>query len=234
MSTAALNLATSRSMRFYDATIGKKAVMAVTGAVLFGFICGHLVGNLQVFAGDPDKINHYAKLLQSLGGALWAVRIAMLACVLLHVWSSFELWMLQRKARPVAYKMRANLNSSYASRTMLWSGPIIGAFVIYHLLHFTFGTLLPGGLATLPNGDADVYRNLITGFSQPLVSAFYILAMVLLGMHLYHGLWSMFQTVGVNHPKYTPRLRQLSAAIACLIAAGNISIPLAVLAGYVK
>jgi succinate dehydrogenase / fumarate reductase cytochrome b subunit len=234
MSTAALNIATSRTMRFYDATIGKKAVMAVTGAILFGFVCGHLVGNLQVFAASPDKINHYARFLQSLGGGLWGVRLAMLTCVALHVWSSFELWMLQRKARPVAYKMRANLNSSYASRTMLWSGPIIGAFIVYHLLHFTFGTALPGGLATLPNGDVDVYKNLITGFSRPLVSAFYILATVLLGMHLYHGLWSMFQSVGVSHPAYTPRLRQLAAAIACLIAAGNISIPLAVLAGFVK
>ncbi len=233
MSTTTVNLDSSRALRFYDATIGKKAVMAVTGFILFGFVVGHLVGNLQIFAG-PEKVNHYAKFLHSLPGPLWGARIVLLLSVILHVWSSFELWLLQRAARPVAYKKKANPNSSYASRTMLWSGPIIGAFVIYHLLHFTFGTVLPGGLARLPNGDVDVYQNLITGFSQPLVSLFYIVAVSLLGVHLYHGLWSMFQSLGISHPRYTPRFKQFAAVASWLITVGNISIPLAVLAGIVN
>ncbi len=233
MSTAVMNLNSNRASSFYDATIGKKAVMAVSGVVLFGFVVGHLIGNLQIYAG-ADKVNHYAKFLQSMPGVLWGVRITLLLLVILHVWSSFQLWLLAREARPVAYKKKSNPNSSYASRTMIWSGPIIGAFVIYHLLHFTFGTLLPGGLARLPNGDVDVYRNLITGFSQPLVTLFYVIAVSLLGVHLYHGLSSMFQSLGVSHPSYTPRFKQFAAAASILISAGNISIPLSVLAGIVN
>ena len=233
MSTAVMNLNSNRASRFYDATIGKKAVMAVSGAVLFGFLIGHLVGNLQIYAG-PDKVNHYAKFLQSMPGPLWGARIVLLLSLILHVWSAFELWLLKREARPIDYRRKANPSSSYASRTMIWSGPIIGAFVVYHLLHFTFGTMLPGGLARLENGDIDVYRNLITGFSQPLVTLFYVIAVSLLGVHLYHGLWSMFQSLGVSHPSYTPRFKQFAAAASILIAAGNISIPLSVLAGFVK
>jgi succinate dehydrogenase / fumarate reductase cytochrome b subunit len=233
MGTAVMNLNSNRASSFYDATIGKKAVMAVSGVVLFAFVVGHLVGNLQIYSG-ADKVNHYAKFLQSMPGVLWGVRITLLILVILHIWSSFELWLLTREARPVAYKKKSNPNSSYASRTMIWSGPIIGAFIIYHLLHFTFGTLLPGGLARLPNGDVDVYRNLITGFSQPLVTLFYVIAVSLLGVHLYHGLSSMFQSLGVSHPSYTPRFKQFAAAASILISAGNISIPLSVLAGIVK
>lgn len=233
MSAAPLELNSSRALGFYDAHIGKKAVMAVTGFILFGFVAGHLIGNLQIYAG-PDKVNQYARLLHSMPGPLWGVRAALLAVVLLHIWSSFLLWRVQRQARPIAYKKKASLNSTYASRTMLWSGPIVGAFIVYHLLHFTFGTVLPGGLARLPNGDLDVYRNLITGFSQPLVSLFYVIAVSLLGLHLYHGLWSMFQSLGVSHPKYTPRLKQSAVAVSILIAAGNASIPIAVLTGVVR
>ncbi|MCX6634984.1 MAG: succinate dehydrogenase cytochrome b subunit [Acidobacteria bacterium] len=233
MSTAVMNLNSNRAARFYDATIGKKAVMAVSGVVLFGFLIGHLVGNLQIYAG-PDKVNHYARFLHSMPGPLWGARMVLLLAVVLHMWSAFQLWLLKREARPVAYRKKSNPSSSYASRTMIWSGPIIGAFVVYHLLHFTFGTVLPGGLARLENGDIDVYQNLITGFSQPLVSLFYVIAVVLLGVHLYHGLWSMFQSLGVSHPRYTPRFKQFAAAASILIAAGNISIPLSVLAGFVK
>ncbi|MBI4875651.1 MAG: succinate dehydrogenase cytochrome b subunit [Acidobacteria bacterium] len=233
MSAAALQVDSGRALGFYGAHIGKKAVMAVTGFILFGFVVGHLVGNLQIYAG-PEKVNHYAKLLHSMPGPLWGVRLALLVVVGLHVWSSFLLWRVQRKARPIGYKKKANLNSSYASRTMLWSGPIIGAFVVYHLLHFTFGTVLPGGLARLPDGDIDVYRNLITGFSQPLVALFYVVAVSLLGVHLFHGLWSMFQSLGVSHPRYTPRLKQFAAAASFLIAAGNVSIPVAVWTGIVR
>ncbi len=233
MGTTAVNLKHGQALAFYDTTIGKKAVMAVTGVILFGFIVGHLAGNLQIYLG-PGKVNQYARFLHSMPGPLWGARIVLLVSVVLHVWSSWQLWLLKRRARPVAYKMRANLDSSYASRTMIWSGPIVGAFIVYHLLHFTFGTVLPGGLARLPDGSVDVYRNLITGFSQPLVSLFYMVAVTLLGIHLYHGLSSMFQSLGINHPSYTPRIKQLAVLASVLITAGNLSIPAAVLAGFVR
>ena len=203
--------------------------MAVTGFILFGFVCGHLLGNLQIFL-PPEKINHYAATLRSLPPLLWGTRITLLVSVILHIWSSFRLWLLQRQARPIKYVKRTTLNSTYASRTMLWSGPIIAAFVIFHLLHLTFGTVHPGG----PFDEHNVYNNVVIGFQVWPVSLFYILAMIMLCYHLYHGLWSIFQSLGFSHPVYTPWLQRFSKVVAILIAAGNISIPVAVLAGVIK
>ncbi len=217
------------SLHFWQTTVGKKAIMAVTGFMLFGFICGHLLGNLQIYL-PPEHINHYATTLKSLPALLWGARITLLIAVGLHIWSSFQLWLLQRDARPISYVKKANLNSTYASRTMLWSGPIILAFLIFHLLHFTFGTVHPGG----PFDEHNVYNNVVTGFQVWPVSLFYIVAMIMLCYHLYHGLWSMFQSLGFSHPVYTPWLRGFAKVFAILIAAGNISIPVAVLAGFIK
>ena len=228
MSTALLNLPTG-SLRFWQTTVGRKAIMAVTGFILFGFVCGHLLGNLQIFL-PPEKINHYAATLRSLPPLLWGTRITLLVSVILHIWSSFRLWLLQRQARPIKYVKRTTLNSTYASRTMLWSGPIIAAFVIFHLLHLTFGTVHPGG----PFDEHNVYNNVVIGFQVWPVSLFYILAMIMLCYHLYHGLWSIFQSLGFSHPVYTPWLQRFSKVVAILIAAGNISIPVAVLAGFIK
>ena len=228
MSTALLNLPTG-SLRFWQTTVGRKAIMAVTGFILFGFVCGHLLGNLQIFL-PPEKINHYAATLRSLPPLLWGTRITLLVSVILHIWSSFRLWLLQRQARPIKYVKRTTLNSTYASRTMLWSGPIIAAFVIFHLLHLTFGTVHPGG----PFDEHNVYNNVVTGFQVWPVSLFYIIAMIMLCYHLYHGLWSIFQSLGFSHPVYTPWLQRFSKVVAILIAAGNISIPVAVLAGVIK
>ena len=228
MSTTVLNLPTG-SLRFWQTTVGRKAIMAVTGFILFGFVCGHLLGNLQIFL-PPEKINHYAATLRSLPPLLWGTRITLLVSVILHIWSSFRLWLLQRQARPIKYVKRTSLNSTYASRTMLWSGPIIAAFVIFHLLHLTFGTVHPGG----PFDEHNVYNNVVTGFQVWPVSLFYILAMIMLCYHLYHGLWSIFQSLGFSHPVYTPWLQRFSKVVAILIAAGNISIPVAVLAGFIK
>jgi succinate dehydrogenase / fumarate reductase, cytochrome b subunit len=216
-------------LRFWQTTIGKKAIMAATGFILFGFVCGHLLGNLQIFL-PPEKINHYAATLRSLPPLLWGTRITLLVSVILHIWSSVQLWLLQREARPIKYVKRANLNSTYASRTMMWSGPIIAAFVIFHLLHLTFGTIHPGG----PFDEHNVYNNVVTGFQVWPVSVFYIIAMIMLCYHLYHGLWSMFQSLGFSHPVYTPWLQRFSKVVAILIAAGNISVPVAVLAGLIK
>ena len=228
MSATAVNLPAG-SLHFWQTTVGKKAIMAVTGFMLFGFICGHLLGNLQIFL-PPEKINHYSATLKSLPFLLWGARITLLLAVGLHVWSSFQLWLLQRAARPINYVKKTNLNSTYASRTMLWSGPIIAAFIIFHILHFTFGTVHPGG----PFDEHNVYNNVVTGFQVWPVSLFYIIAMIMLCYHLYHGLWSMFQSLGFSHPVYTPWLQRFAKLFAILIAAGNISIPVAVLAGFIK
>lgn len=212
---------------FYSSTAGKKAVMAVSGCILFLFVLGHLIGNLQIYEG-PAKLNHYAVLLRTEPALLWAVRVILLAMVTLHIWSSIKLGTRNMSARPVGYRMKKATQSSYASRTMYWSGPIILAFVIYHLLDFTFGKVNPHF------EPGNVYGNVVASFQVPAVAAFYILAMVLLCMHLYHGLWSMFQSLGFAHPRYTPMLKRGAAVVAILIAAGNISIPVAVLSGLVR
>jgi len=216
-------------LRFWGTTVGKKAVMAVTGFILFGFIVAHLLGNLQIYE-PPEKINHYSEMLRSVPSLLWGARITLLISVLLHIWASFALWRLQRAARPVPYVKKANLHSTYASRTMMWSGPIILAFVIYHLLNFTFGTVHPGG----PFDQHNVYNNVVTGFQFWPSSVFYIIAMTMLCYHLYHGLWSMFQSLGFSHPVYTPWIQRLAKVFAIVIAIGYISIPVAVLAGLVE
>jgi succinate dehydrogenase / fumarate reductase, cytochrome b subunit len=213
--------------RFYTSTTGKKAAMAVSGCILFLFVVGHLIGNLQIYEG-PEKLNRYAVLLRSMPALLWGVRTVLLAMVLLHIWSSVQLAGRNIAARPVGYRMKKATGSSYASRTMYWSGPIILAFVIYHLLDFTFGQVNPHFQ------PGNVYGNVVASFQLIPVSAFYIIAMLLLCLHLYHGLWSMFQSLGIAHPRYTPMLRQGAAVVAILIAVGNISIPLAVLSGWVK
>jgi succinate dehydrogenase / fumarate reductase, cytochrome b subunit len=228
MSATAVNLE-SRTLRFWQTTVGKKAVMAVTGLILFGFVVGHLAGNLQVFE-PPEKLNRYAALLKSLPSLLWGARITLSLAVGLHIWSSFQLWLLQRDARPVKYVKKANLNSTYASRTMLWSGPIIAVFVIFHLLEFTFGAVHPGA----PFDEHNVYNNVVLGFQVWPVSLFYIIAMIMLCYHLYHGLWSMFQSLGFSHPVYTPWLQRFAKIVAILIAVGYISIPVAILAGFIK
>jgi|SRR5271166_298816 succinate dehydrogenase / fumarate reductase cytochrome b subunit len=228
MSATAVNL-TPGSLRFWQTTVGKKAIMAVTGFALFGFVVGHLLGNLQIFE-PPEKINHYAAFLRSVPNLLWTARITLLISVILHIWSSWQLWLLQRAARPIGYVKKANIHSTYASRTMQWSGPIILAFVIFHLLHLTFGTVHPGG----PFDQHNVYNNVVTGFQVWPVSLFYIIAMIMLCYHLYHGLWSMFQSLGFSHPVYTPWLQRFAKIVAILIAVGNISIPVAILAGFIK
>ena len=231
MTAAAPGFSDRRATRFYDTTVGMKIVMAITGLVLFLFVVGHLLGNLQVFEGRA-ALNRYAVFLRIEPPILWTVRIFLLICVLLHIWSSWKLVRKKWQARPIGYEMKKPAGSSYASRTMYWSGPIILAFVIYHLLQYTFGV---GGTPyiVMPSGEVDVYRNLVLGFRVPAVSIFYIVAMCLLCLHLYHGIWSAFQTLGASHPRYTPMLKNAAAAIALLLAAGYISIPVAIWSGLI-
>jgi succinate dehydrogenase / fumarate reductase, cytochrome b subunit len=225
MSAVALNSTFGRGVRFYGTSIGKKAVMAVTGVILFGFLIAHMAGNLQFFLG-PDALNDYAVKLREIPAALWSLRIALVVAVILHIIASIQLVRLQGAARPVSYAKKQSVGSTYASRTMYWSGPIIAAFGIYHLMHLTWG------ISGLPFEELRPYENLVAGFSKPAVSLAYIVAMVLLGMHLYHGIWSLFQSLGFAHPRYTPRLKAFAKVFTILLVLGFISVPLAILAGF--
>jgi succinate dehydrogenase / fumarate reductase cytochrome b subunit len=232
MSTIAIS-PINRAARFYDAPIGKKAVMAVTGLILFGYVIAHLLGNLQIYSSDPEQINRYAAFLHNPANAipLWIARGVLLIAVVMHITAAVQLWRQNNAARPVAYHRKADVPTSYAARTMRYSGLIIAAFVIFHILHLTAGAVpgLPG--EEIAANQPNVHANVIHGFQNYAVSGFYILAMILLCMHLYHGIWSMFQSMGVSHPKYTPLIKRGAAIVAVLIAIGNISIPVAVMAG---
>ena len=226
MSVNAIGLE-GRAAHFWSATLGKKAVMAMTGVILVGFVVVHLLGNLQVFVG-PDKFNNYAHTLKSLPAVLWGARLTLLSAVFLHIWSAFSLWRLKAAARPVAYHAQRSIASTYASRTMYWSGPILLLFIVYHLLHFTVGV---GGTRFV---EGEPYDNLVAGFRVLPISLFYILAMGCLCFHLFHGIWSMFQTLGLHHPKYTPLLRLAAKVIAVALFLGFSSIPLGVLLGRIQ
>jgi succinate dehydrogenase / fumarate reductase cytochrome b subunit len=217
-------------LALYRSSIGKKAVMAVTGLIGFGFVIVHMIGNLQAypFLGGAEALNAYAVLLRKMGGLLWAARFTLLAAVVLHIVAAYQLTRMSWAGRPVAYKRWTAGGSDYASRTMRWSGPILGFFIVYHLMHLTFGSAHPSF-----NHQGDVFSNLVVGFSNPLVSAFYIVAMLALGFHMYHGVWSMFQTLGWNSPKYDKLLHSLALLIALVVVVGNISIPVSVMAGII-
>ncbi|BCW93624.1 MAG: succinate dehydrogenase [Thermoanaerobaculum sp.] len=214
-------------LSFYSTTVGKKLVMAVTGLILAVFVLGHMAGNLQIYQG-PEKLNHYAQLLRVSMPLLWTVRLILLVSVVLHIVAAVQVTLQNWRSRPQKYAVSAYQEADIASRTMIWGGLVVAAFVVYHLLHLTFGTA---------HGDfkpGDVYHNVVSGFQVPLVSLFYILANIFLALHLYHGMWSWFQTLGFSHPKYNRARRVFATLYAVVIAVGNISIPVSVLAGWVK
>lgn len=214
---------------FLSSTVGRKVVMAVTGIILFGFVFIHMVGNLQAYMG-PEALNHYGAFLRTLvhGWALWAFRIVLLVSVALHIWAATALTIDNLKARGVGYRERTWIDSTYASRTMVWSGPILALFVVYHILHFTTGQVHPSFV------EGDVYHNFVAGFRVVPVSIFYIVAMLALGYHLYHGFWSMLQTLGLSHPRYNPLRHFCSALFTFAIVGVNISFPIAVMAGIIR
>ncbi|HKU44739.1 MAG TPA: succinate dehydrogenase cytochrome b subunit [Polyangiales bacterium] len=214
---------------FLLTTVGLKAIMAVTGIVLVGFVIGHFVGNALVFVG-PEALNNYSRFLHSLGEGLWLARIVLLTSVVLHIAAALKLSAKNFGARPQRYKQKRDHATNYAARTMIWSGPILLGFILYHLAHLTIG-VAPGNYE---HSATDVYANVVRGFSIPWVSGLYIVSMLALGLHLYHGTWSMFQSLGVNHPAYNKKLMQLALGITLVVCLGNISIPLSVLLGIVK
>ncbi|MEW6306633.1 MAG: succinate dehydrogenase cytochrome b subunit [Verrucomicrobiota bacterium] len=232
--------------RLFKSSLGKKLIMAVTGVALFGFVVGHLLGNLQVFLGDEgEAINRYGHFLKSTPELLWGARIGLLVMVALHIWSAIKLSAENKAARPVEYAGSPTpVVATYASRTMLMSGLIIAAFVIYHLLHYTVlvkGVNLTGKdfhefFTTLRDGTRchDVYRMMVTGFKQPAVSVFYIIAMGLLCLHLSHGLAAMFSSLGWKSKAWEAVINKFARIASGAIFIGYISIPIAILLGIVK
>lgn len=217
----------TRVLSFYKTSIGKKVVMAVTGIVLLGFVIGHLLGNLQIFLGE-QKLDDYGKFLRENPGLVWFTRIVLLIAAYFHIDSAVRLTRQKHRSRSVAYHEVGHVASDYASRTMMWSGPIILLFVLYHLAHLTFG------FAHHDFQDYRVYHNVVSGFQNVLVSSLYIVAMIALGLHLYHGIWSLFQTLGLNHPSWNKLRRTLANLLTAFLVIGNVAIPLAVLTGIVS
>ncbi len=202
--------------------------MAASGLLLYGFVVVHMLGNLQLFLG-PEAINAYGRFLHDVlhGQGLWIARASLLLATAIHVWAAVSLTLANVSARPVGYREWQARDSTYASRTMAWSGPLLAAFLLYHLAHFTTGQAHPEFV------PGDVYRNMVVGFQNPFVSAFYVLAMLALGLHMYHGFWSMLQTLGLSQPRWNRVRRAVSWLLASLVVVGNVSIPLAVLTGLV-
>ncbi len=241
--------------RLFKSSLGKKYVMAISGIVLFLFVVGHLVGNLQIFLG-PEVINRYGHVLQSNPELIWPARIILLLMVVLHIWSAATLSWENRQARPVRYAQYYSLGSTYASRTMLMSGLIIFCFIVYHLLHFTaqvpavngtgkdfrtFNEPRPAWVApvavasenaAISEGPHDIFKMMVQGFHVWWVSAFYLLAMGLLCLHLSHGASSMFQSLGWRNEVYRPFLDGAARVVALVIFLGYASIPVAILLGY--
>ncbi len=228
----------------FHSTLGKKYIMALTGAGLFGFVVVHMLGNLQLFLG-AEAINRYAHFLQSNKELLWPARIGLLSMIALHIWSAVKLSAENKAARPVAY-----LNdptppaASYASRTMLMSGLIVAAFIIYHLLHFTVkveSVNLTGrdfdSLHVLDNtghSTHDVYQMIVLGFQQPVVVLFYVIAVGLLCLHLSHGLSAMLQSLGLRNKAWWPVQQQFAKAASFVLFLGYIAVPVAVLLRLVE
>ena len=222
----------------FNSSIGKKFLMAVTGLVLFGFVTGHLLGNLQIFL-PPVKINAYAHLLESLGSVLWLIRLVLLVCLVIHVWIAIKLTLENRAARPQPYGVQFTIRATLASRVMARTGIVVLAFVIYHLLDFTLRVQHPEWSArtfALADGTLvrDVHHMMVEGFSRTGISIFYIIAVGLLSYHLNHGIVSMVQTLGLKNEKWTASLERFSNVYCWLYFLGNAAIPLSILGGFVK
>jgi succinate dehydrogenase / fumarate reductase, cytochrome b subunit len=218
----------SRVLALWHTSVGKKAVMAVTGLIMVAYLITHVVANLMVFQG-PAKINAYSAFLHGTGGALWAARLVLIAALVLHVLAAAQLTARRRAARPVAYAAgREPQISTLASRTIRWGGVLILVFLVYHILHFTLGTVHSSFV------EGDPYHNVVAGFANPLVIVFYELALAAVGLHLYHGIWSSGRSLGVSPPAPHPLRRQLALALSVLIWAGFAVIPVAVYAGVVR
>ena len=220
-----------KALTFIDTTIGKKVVMALSGLLLFGFVIGHMVGNLQVFLG-PEVFNDYAIGMHDLGPLLWIARGVLLVALVLHVVMALRLVAQSAAARPVGYKKKKNDRTTFAALTMKFSGITLFFFLLYHLAHFTFPGVAMGAYEAQPYSQ--VYSNFVNGFSIPWVVGVYIAAMISLGLHLYHGSYSLFQTLGLTNPPRNDTVKSLAQFVALVVTVGNIILPLSVLLGLVQ
>lgn len=208
--------------------------MAVTGLVLVSFVILHMAGNLQVFLG-PDKLNGYSAFLKSTGELLWLARLGLLAALIAHVTMAYQLTQIAKRARPVGYEMRTPQVSTLASRSMRWGGVLLLVFIVFHLLHFTTGTIYP--IASIKGAwfsDKDVYNNVISAFRVPWVVLFYVVVMFFLMLHLFHGAWSSVRTLGLSKPAPRPLERRIATAIAVVVWLGFTIVPVAVFFGVIQ
>jgi succinate dehydrogenase / fumarate reductase cytochrome b subunit len=213
---------------FWQSSVGKKAVMAVTGLILVAYLITHVVANLLVFSGS-ERINRYAQLLHSSGAALWGARLTLLAALILHIIAATQLAIRSRAARPEPYAGgRDPQVSTFAARTIRWGGVLILLFLIYHILHFTTGTAHPDFVELNP------HHNVSTGFRQPLVAAMYLLAMVAVGLHLYHGVWSSGRSLGLSQPSPRPLHRRVALVLAIVVWLGFTAIVIAGFLGLIR
>jgi succinate dehydrogenase / fumarate reductase cytochrome b subunit len=218
-----------RLLTFWHSAVGKKVVMAITGIIGIGFVIGHMTGNLLIFRG-AEAINAYGRFLHGPAGELlWVVRVVLIASVILHVFAAYQLTQQSHAARPQNYVKREPQVSTLASRLMRWGGLLLLIFIVFHILHFTTGTIRPGVFV-----PGDVYTNVVTSFQIWWVALFYVVAMIFLGLHLYHGAWSSFRTVGASGRSPNPLRRQIAAAIAFIVWLGFTLVPVAVFVGVVK
>jgi succinate dehydrogenase / fumarate reductase cytochrome b subunit len=217
----------NRTLRLWQAPIGKKAVMGLTGAVLFGFVLVHMAGNLQFFLG-AGKLDAYGAALKATPPLLWGTRIVLLGAVVLHVTAALQLSALSKAARPVAYQKPGKRASTLANRTMLIGGLVLLAFIVFHLLHFTVGAVHPSFV------EGKIHDNVVSGFRVVPVAVGYVVAMAALCFHLFHGVWSLTQSLGFNHPKYTPHIKTAATLFAVVVSVGFASLPIAVLVGVAQ
>jgi succinate dehydrogenase / fumarate reductase cytochrome b subunit len=217
----------NRLAAFWQSSVGKKAVMAVTGVIMVLYLITHVLANLLVFDG-PERINRYAALLHGTGGALWAARLVLLLAVVLHIVAAVQLTLRSRAARPVPYAGgRDPQVSTFAARTIRWGGVLILVFLIYHILHFTTGSAHPDFIELNP------YHNVTTGFRNPWIAGFYLVAMMAVGLHLYHGVWSSGRSLGLSQPTPRPLHRRLALVLAALVWLGFTLIVVAAFLGRI-
>lgn len=216
----------SRAGALWHSHAGKKALMAVSGLVLFAYVVAHLLGNLQVFVGR-EALDRYAALLRVSPQLLWTARTVLLAALLVHLAAAVQLQSARQAARPIGYQDWRPTTSTPASRTMIWSGLLILGFVVYHLLDLTIGVANPDFR------EGEVYHNVLASFGRVLAVMLYLVSMVALGFHLWHGLWSMFQSLGLSSRRVAPGVQRAAVAVAVILTLGFAAIPIAVLLGLV-
>lgn len=223
-------------LRFYRSTVGKKVIMAVTGLIWIGFVIAHVAGNLQAFSGR-EKLNAYSALLHGIGAELLLLmRVVLFIALVLHILMAFQLTRMASAARPVGYRKRDPQVSTFASRTMRWGGVLLFAFIVFHLLHFTTRQVDPAGWAQRFDsaGRYDIYGNIVASFRIPWVTAVYITAMAILGLHLWHGVWSFGRSLGVAQPSPNPLSRRIAPIVAIGLWIGFSIVPIAVIAGVIR